>query len=289
MPSRLPHHYLPLRHLFNHRPWPAKRLNGLFIYICISILILLLTGCRTLPTPPVPTDHEFQLAERYFLEGKFQKALTSYQSFERKYSSSTYLDYVYYQMGLCYLLTSKYDEAIIQLQKARQTARPALLKTRILMALGNTYLGQGDYPKATQYYQLALNQNPEETHQDEILFNLAIALMRDGQWPQGKQYLKKLLNLKFIQSHLIEAAKLRISLPENIFIVQLGKFQDQENALQYLTEIRETKDISATLKIILVEGKTFYCISAGSFSDWRRAKLLADKLQGKGVEAIVIP
>ena len=260
----------------------------LFASDLLLVILLLLCGCRSFPAP-LPNDQDFRIGEKYFLEGEFQGALTAYQRFITRTPHSSFQSYACYQMGLCYLAMTEYDRAIAQLNQALATVRAGPLKAQVFNALANASMAQTDYTNAVRYYQLALKQSRKEIRTDEVLFNLSMALMRDGQWTQAKQHLDELLNLKTAPPHLIEAARFRLFLPEGTFIVQLGKFRNRDNALQYLTELRETKDISASLEVIIVEGETFYYISAGKFSDWRGAKNLADQLQNKGIEAIVIP
>jgi tetratricopeptide (TPR) repeat protein len=291
---------------------PSKTLKGCNVVtlqnqakaLSYIIIIFILSSCFSAPRPAsLPDDNDFRIGETYFLRGQFREALTYYQRYLTRYPRSPDEPYILCQMGLCTLDLSENDQALGYFQRAfetlqyyslgdpvRNNVEKLQLKARVLIGLGHAYSNKGDYAQAVPYYMKALKETRAELNDEATtLFNLATALMRSGDWSGSRKYLTELVGLKSAPERLIEAAQTRLALPEGIFIVQLGKYQDKDNALRYLNELKEEKDITAELKILLINGDFLYFVWAGSFPDWRPAQKLAEELQTKGIEALVIP
>lgn len=254
---------------------------------CLFAVILI--GCPGLPPRgPYPDDNNFKEAEEDFLVGNYQAALTHYEVFIQTYPNSSYRIDATYRMGLCYLGLGEYDKARETLSKALNIKPSPSLNAQILAAMARACLFKKEYIPAAGYYKKALDVQGNELPLDEIFFNLATALMRSGQWQEGIDYFKRLIN-QYPDSHFSEAAKERLYLPPNSFVVQLGRFESKENAQQALSELQRDKGIDASLKTLLIDGEEFYFIWAGRFSFWLEAFKKAEEIQAKGIDAIVIP
>jgi len=256
-------------------------------FLCLWCVILI--GCPSLPMRgPYPNDINFKEAEKDFLLGNYQSALGRYESFIKDYPRSPYRIDAQYRLGLCYLGLGQYDQAREALSKALGESPSGLLKAQVLSGLARVCLFKKEYGSAAAYYKKALSVQGNELPQDEILFNLSTALMRSGQWQEGCDYFKQLIK-QYPDSHFAEAAKERLYLPPHTFVVQLGRYENKENAQHELSELQNDKGIDALLKTILIDGEEFYFIWAGCFSSWLEAFKKAEEIQAKGIDTIVVP
>lgn len=244
-------------------------------------------GCAASPIV-VPENPDFLLAEQGFLEADYLTAIKHYQRFLTAQPHSAYQADAYYRIGLCYLAEGEYDQALESLLQARTKATHKSLKGQIMAGIAQTYMCLKNYPEAARYYKRALSIARRELKTNEILFYLGIALMRSDRWREGSARLRELLKT-MPQGPLAAPAQERLALPPDTFVVQLGKYRYKDNALKELERFRNEKDINATLKPILIKGEEFYFIWVGSFPDWQSAQKRADEIQGKGVDAIVLP
>lgn len=255
----------------------------------LLLIILVLSSC-SIALPPLPRNEAFREGETCFLTGRFQAALTAYQQFLTRRAYSPHRLYTLCQIGLCALALGQNDQAIDYFQQALKGARELHLKSRVLVGLGNAYSSKDDYSPAARYYLRALKETRAElSDKATVLFKLATALMRSGHWSAGRKYLEELVQLKSAPDYLTEAAKTRLALPEDTFVVQLGKFQEKDNAFTCLNAFKNDKGIDAELKVFLIDGNFYYFIWAGTYPDWQPARQLVQELQARGIEAIMIP
>jgi len=260
-----------------------------WVNLGLFLIILVVSSCASTPAA-LPGNEDFRRGESCFLTGRFQEALDSYQRFLSGQAYSSHRVYTLCQVGLCALALGKNDQAIDHLRRALKTTREKPLKARVLVGLGNAYSGKENHLRAARYYSRALKETRNELNNETaLLFKLATALMRGGKWAEGKKHLTELTKLKSAPRYLIGAAKTRLALPANTFVVQLGKFQGKDNALKCLKEFKERKGVSAELRALSIDNELCYFVWAGSFPYWQPARELAQELQAKGIEAIMIP
>lgn len=258
------------------------------LFYCI-LWIIILIGCPGIPPRgPYPEDINFKEADEDFLTGNYQSALSHYESFIQTYPASSYRVDALYRMGLCYLGLGQYDKAGETLSMALDKKPSASFKANILSALARVCLFKKEYAPAVIYYKKAMAIKENELPHDEIIFNLATALMRSGQWQEGTDYFKGLIN-QYPDSRFSGAAKERLYMPPNTFIVQLGRYENKENAQQALAELKTDKGIEASLKTMLIDTDELYFIWAGRFSSWADALKKAEEIQAKGVDVLIVP
>jgi tetratricopeptide (TPR) repeat protein len=259
-----------------------------FIAVIISLAFISCASTYTAFIPP--DDNDFNAAETGFLAGKFREASLSYQVFIAQREHAPYKPYVFCQLGICALALGENNQSIEHFNKALSGTKDPVLKVRILTGLGNAYSSKREYTQAVSYYKKALKDAREELSDEaNVLFKLATALMRSGDWGEARKYLNELIVSPAASDDLKETVAIRLALPEKTFIVQLGKFQDKDNAAQSLADFKQSKNIQTEIKVLLINSVSFYFIWAGTFPDWQSARQRADELQSQGIEALVIP
>ena len=262
----------------------------------LVILVIVLTGCPSLPPAKFPSNEAFRQAEDNFLNGNYIEAIGYYQQFIAIEKKSDYIPEAYYRMGVSYLALGNYQEAEKNLLKAlKDPPRNNRLSFEALTyySLAQLYQTQHKYKEAINYYQRAIKNNNNELSLPYLHYNIGICLMRNDRYAEGRKHLQSALEImqpenetdEKLREHLQE----RLSIPPDIFTVQLGKYSVKENALNYQKELQQEKGIDATVTIILIEGKEFYYVWSGRYETFEEAKKEADRINETGTEAVVIP
>ncbi|MBI5779329.1 MAG: SPOR domain-containing protein [Planctomycetes bacterium] len=264
--------------------------------LSLAILVAALAGCPSLPPAVFPNNEAFRQAEDNFLNGNYAEAIGYYQQFIATEKKSDYIPEAYYRMGVSYLALTNYPEAERNLLKAlNNPPRNNRLSFEVLTynALAQLYQSQHKYKASVSYYQRAIKNNNNELSLPELHYNIGICLMRNEQYAQGKEHLQSALEALQPENEpdekLREHIQERLSIPPDIFTVQLGKYSVKENALSYQAELAQEKGIDATVNIILIAGKEFYYVWSGRYETFEEAKKEADRINETGTEAIVIP
>lgn len=272
-------------------------LSSLFSCLSSLTVLILLLGCASIPPPAFPKNEYFRLAEENFLNGNYPEAINYYQQFvasESRQGGTDYTAEAYYRIGVGYLALANYEESEKNLLEALENpARYNQDSFNVLTyhALAQLYQAQHKYKQAIDYYRKVIRNNNGELSIAYIYYNLGICLMRNNKYAEGKKYLLLCLDNTNIESDdkLREHVTERLSMPPNTFTVQLGKYQIQKNAINYQLELQQEKGISAVVNIILIDGKEFYYVWSGRYDTFEEAQKEADKINEKGIEAVVIP
>jgi tetratricopeptide (TPR) repeat protein len=260
----------------------------------IIILIVLTVGCKSMPPSVFPTNEYFRLAENSFLSANYPEAINYYQQFITSEKRTDYTAEAYYRIGVSYLALANYAESeknlLIALKKPSRDNRRSF-EVLTYHALAQLYQAQDKYKQAINYYRKVLKNNDNELSLPDIYYNLGISLMRNNKYAEGKKYLQLCLDGIDTESDdkLREHVTERLAMPPDTFTVQLGKYSIQENAVNYQTELQQEKGVSAEVNIILIDSKEFYYVWNGRYDTFEEAKKEADKLNEKGIEAVVVP
>ncbi|MFH1230842.1 MAG: tetratricopeptide repeat protein [Planctomycetota bacterium] len=271
----------------------------------IVILLILMIGCASIPLSPFPKNEYFSLAEENFLNGNYPESINYYQQFIASEKRSDYTAEAYYRIGVGYLALANYPESEKNLLEAlKNPSRHNRNSFNVLTyhSLAQLYQAQHKYKQAIDYYRKVIKNNNGELSLTYIYYNLGICLMRNDKYAEGKKYLQLCLDNTNralaegsaqagnesddkLREHVTE----RLSMPPNTFTVQLGKYHIQENAIGYQTELQQEKGVSAIVNIILIDGKEFYYVWSGRYDTFEEAQKEADKINEKGIEAVVVP
>lgn len=264
--------------------------------LSLAVLLVILAGCPSLPPAKFPSNEAFRQAEDNFLNGNYAEAIGYYQQFIATEKKSDYIPEAYYRMGVSYLALTNYQEAEKNLLKALNNPprnNRASFEALAYNALAQLYQAQYKYKEAINYYQKTLKNNNNELSLPELHYNLGICLMRNEQYARGKEHLQAALEALQPENEadekLREHIQERLSIPPDIFTVQLGKYSVRENALSYQAELAQEKGINTTVNIILIAGKEFYYVWSGRYETFEEAKKEAERINELSTEAVVIP
>lgn len=266
------------------------------VYCLLFTVYCFIVGCPSLPPAKFPSNEAFRQAEDNFLNANYVEAIGYYQQFIATEKKSDYIPEAYYRMGISYLALGNYQESeknlLAALKNPPRANRPSF-EVMAYNSLAQLYQAQYKHKEAVYYYQKSIKNNNNELSMPYLNYNLGLCLMRNEQYAEGRQHIQSALDM--LQPDNEEDEKLReriqerLSIPPNIFTVQLGKYSVKENALSYQAELAQEKGINTTVTIILIEGKEFYYVWSGRYDSFEEAKKEAERINETGTEAVVIP
>ena len=265
-------------------------------YLLLAVIVAVLAGCPSLPPAKFPSNEAFRQAEENFLNGNCIEAIGYYQQFIATEKKSDYIPEAYYRMGVAYLALGNYQESeksLLQALKKPPRNNRQSFEVLAYNSLAQLYQEQYKYKEAIYYYRKTINNNNGELSLPYLHYNLGISLMRHDQYAEGRQHLQSAIDMfqpdNKEDEKLRERIQERLSIPPNIFTVQLGKYSVKDNAVNYQQELQQEKGINTTVTIILIAGNEFYYVWSGRYDNFEAAKQEADRINETGTEAVVIP
>jgi tetratricopeptide (TPR) repeat protein len=266
------------------------------LYSSLALLLGILCGCPSLPPARFPANDAFRQAESNFLAGNYLEAIGCYRQFIASEKNSEYIPEAHYRSGISYLALGNYREAeknlLTALKNPPRTNRQSF-KTLAYNALAQLYQEQYKYKEAVYYYRQTINSNDRELSEPYLNYNLGLCLMRNGRHAEGRQHIQSAMKMLKPENKedekLRERIQERLSIPPDIFTVQLGKFSVKENAVNYQKILLQEKGINTAVTIILIAGSEFYYVWSGRYDSFKEARKEAERINETGTEAVVIP
>jgi len=155
--------------------------NSKQITIIIAIVVVVVLGFfgyyRFIHLPKIErAQNEMFMAERYFGEGEYQKALDGDEKYAGfleivdNYGSVKPGKLAAYYAGICYLNLGEFEQAITYLKKFN--IDDAFLSVFAEGAIGDAHLELGNLPQAIAQYKKAADMNPNDVTTPTFLFKL---------------------------------------------------------------------------------------------------------------------
>ena len=204
----------------------------------------------------------FQLGQRYYLRGEYDKALDCYGKIIVSYSEDeTYWPARYWK---CKSLIAKgdYKDAMAALRSLEKSDSGEIGEDMILTAIGSCYLGMKDYEHAAAAYSSLIESMP-----DSQRIPSAYLLLAESQQSLGKRGEAKKLYQKIIESY-----------PQSM---------EAQQAQKRLNSIAAPQPKAA--KTTPAKTGSYFTIQVGAFSSKRNADKLAGRLKKRGYSVNVIP
>lgn len=198
-------------------------------------------------------DGCFEIADIYYKNGDYEKAVTFYNAFNQKFPQSSLKEEILYNLGWTYLRLKKYEEAIAEFQKITQkeVSKDALLKIIALCRLGDTYLDKGEYEQAMAAYDEVLEKYFNSFYSDYAQYQLAVVLEKSGHSDEAVIALETLIG-NFTKSKLLDQAHYLLAL-------QYFRKADYKKSLEHYQAIAANFPNSRYRELsILGEGYCYY-------------------------------
>jgi len=159
--------------------WFEKNSKQLTMGIGIVVVVVLgfFGYYRFVHLPKIDrAQNEMFMAERYFEQGEYQKALDGDEKYAGfleivdSYGSVKPGKLAAYYAGICYLNLGEFEQAIKYLKKFN--IKDAFFSAFAEGAIGDAHLELGNLPQAIAYYKKAANTNPNDVTTPTFLFKL---------------------------------------------------------------------------------------------------------------------
>lgn len=133
-------------------------------------------------------------ADNYYQEGKYHKAVLTYQEIIEKYPRSSHIAQALFYKGNCHYNLKEYDEALSSYQNClkRFSRNPRALS--ILMGIGYSHEEKGDFQEAIESYQRIIDKYPQSYLVSQALLNRGRCSEGLDDWEKAGECYQKILD-----------------------------------------------------------------------------------------------
>lgn len=165
--------------------------NSKQLTIIIGIIVVIVLGFfgyyRFIRVPNIAkAQNEMFMAERYFEQGEYKKALTGDEKYAGfleivdNYGSIKPQKLAAYYAGLCYLNLGEFEQSIKYLKK--YNIKDAFFSVFAAGGIGDAYLELGNLSEAIVHYKKAVNMSDNGVTTPMFLLKLGMCYEMDGQF-----------------------------------------------------------------------------------------------------------
>jgi len=266
----------------------------------------------------------FQLAQIYYLQGKYNESAECYREVIVRYpDDESYWQARYWR---CKSLMAKgdYDSAIYALNSLKEIGNKNIEPDAILLSLGECYMAKKEYDKAEVTFKFLIDNYPESKWLPASYFLLAGCFQNQGKTDEARAMYRRITE-SYPQSIEAKQAKKQLDSPMPIQISQISdkkaspqletpflkasnvtttpqntnqqqvksSFQDSKPPFQFQWKSEEVSDqpqkVSIPEKTIgTSDQKSTFSIQVGAFSRKDVAKALADRLEKKNYKVEIV-
>ena len=193
----------------------------------------------------------------------------------------------HYYLGLSQMGEEKYDEAreTFNFLITQKPDEPLLDKA--YLGVIDSYLLTGDYANALTVSEALLTSNSKSEFLSLIYLKLARANLKLARWEVARDYLNKIVK-EFPQSLEFHLAKQLLE-EQHYFTVQVGSFLDSAKAEHLADQLKEKGEYAYILQTTDHQGRQFYRVRIGQFSDLQQAQSIEQKLSSLGYPTHIYP
>ncbi len=264
----------------------------------------------------------FQLAQIYYLQGKYNESAEYYREVVVRYpEDESYWQARYWR---CKSLMAKgdYDGAIFALNSLKEIGNKNIEPDAIMLSLGECYMAKKEYDKAEVTFKSLIDNYPESKWLPTTYFLLAGCFQNQGKTDEAKAMYRRVAE-SYPQSIEAKQAKKQLYSPSPIKIDQTNsdkvspqfetpflkstsatstqqnvsqqqikpQIQDTKPPFQFQwksEEAPETKANAPERRINTPGSESFFSVQVGAFSRKDVAKALADRLEKKNYKVDII-
>ncbi|MFH1855596.1 MAG: SPOR domain-containing protein [Candidatus Omnitrophota bacterium] len=190
-----------------------------------------------------------------------------------------------YLLGMAYLKTGDYQNARQNFQLVLRGEKDKSLSEEVEIAICDSYYLENNFDEAFTLYEKFLDKHKKSDFKYIVKFKMALTGLKTGDWKTAKRFLKEVSD-----SPSPDADSAAEILKENqfYFTVQVGSFQDEENARSLARDLKKQGFDSFVAKTRLND-LTFYRVRVGKLDDRKEVDLLTRRLKENGLPAIIYP
>lgn len=115
--------------------------------------------------PTLDKETAYAAAYNLFKSGKYDRAITEFQNFLKKYPDHQYADSAQYWIGECYFSEEKYDKAILEFDKVVKNYPKGNKASEALLKQGLSFKLLGDKTSARLIFQQVIKEYPNTSQE----------------------------------------------------------------------------------------------------------------------------
>lgn len=249
----------------------------------LSVMILFAV-LGTLVVKEAIAAADIESLEVYILKENYIQAISAGEEM-LGYVSAGESARVKYLLGIAYLKTGQYQNGRNYLQEALSGAGEDKPRQEIELAVCDSYYLENNFDMADIYYNQFLINHRRSDFEYVVKFKMALTALKLGKWQEAKKLCEEVERSSTLNSQAAEEI-----LRENqfYFTVQVGSFQNQDNAYSFCDEMKQD-GYDAFIEKNEHNHLVFYRVRIGKFDTKVEVERLADNLKAKGVPVRIYP
>jgi TolA-binding protein len=251
----------------------------------LSVPLLFQAGCTRLG--PAERKTLMQASDLY-TRGSYSQAVQRLNSLIRDFPQATEISEAYYVRGLCRTKTGDPRGAAADFEEAIRVSKNEDVVVRSKISLAAVSYQQGQWSKAADLYSDAVPRLPDRPPSDQIVYYAGVALQRAGRWQDARLQFARIIH-KMPNSPILADAKRMIGWQHEYFSLQLGAYQDTENAEKAVQAFR-TKNLDfVQMENHPWQGRVVWVVMAGRYRSYGEALGALQRVRTAAPDAHVIP
>jgi len=244
-----------------------------------------LAGCTTLPEAE---RQSLIAASDMYRRGEISSATARLDRLISNYGQTVEIAEAYYLRGLCRTKGRELAGASEDFEQALSKSKRDDLTARARASLATIAYKQGNWAKAAELYTAAIPDLPDRPPKDEILYGAGICLQRIGKWREAAFQFGRILS-KFRGRPIAADARRTAGWPHEYYSIQLGAFQNADNAEQAVRSFRAKGVAAVRSENLPRNGYAMWVVMAGRYRAYAEAAAALPQLRRIQEEAYIIP
>lgn len=247
-------------------------------------LVILFAVLGTLTIKETAVAADIESLEVYILKENYSQAIAAGEEL-LSYLSGDELTRVKYLLGMAYLNTEQYQDGRNYLQDALSGAKEDNIRQEIELAVCDSYYLENNFEMADIYYAQFLNNYRRSNLEYVVKFKMALTALKLGRWQEAKKLCEEVARSSSVNSQDAEEI---LRADQFYFTVQVGSFQNRDNAYSFCDEL-QADGFDAFIEKNERNHLVFYRVRVGKLDTRTEVERLAENLKSKGLPIRIYP
>ncbi|MFH2012834.1 MAG: tetratricopeptide repeat protein [Pseudomonadota bacterium] len=129
---------------------------------------------------------QFSLAEKFFNERDFYRAITEYKRFIYFFPESNLLEVAYFKIGEAYFRGKRWEDAVYAFKKVIEKFPEGKLTDRSFYLSGMAYFYQKDFLSSRKQFKKVIDSFPSSKLTDDTMLQIAMSYVEEEKWPEAQ-------------------------------------------------------------------------------------------------------
>ena len=250
-----------------------------------SILLGSLCGCTQLPL----TERQNLIdAKSLYDQNRCADAVSRLDPLIRNYKQAAEIGEAYYLRGLCRNKLGDRKGAASDFEQSIATSKNDNVVVRSKISLAAVCYQMGQWSRAADLYVEVIPRLEDRPPTDQIMFYAGAALRRAGKWREATNYFARILH-RFPNSPVAADARRMAGWQHEYFSIQLGAYQDAENAERAVHDYRKKNLDFVQMENHPWSGRVLWVVMAGRYRTYEDAIAALGRIRASAPDANIIP